>query len=270
MAKQMPVQYSNYGSERTFGYQPLINTRYFYPTHIHQFVELTLMVSGSLTVTVRGRRETATDGQFIFITPFETHSYHSNTENTFYIYTFSPSLISDFIKLNKGAIGDRSVFDASEASMELFRRRLIEDRDFSEYSIRSCLYSMLSDREKQVKDSAESIDGMLISRIINEINSRITEPLPLTEVARAIGYSANYLSHCIKSSVGMNYSAFLSCLRCEIAKERLSETEDSVLSVALECGFGSERNFHRQFKALTGKTPREYRAARKLRAIEKS
>lgn len=68
----------------------------------------------------------------------------------------------------------------------------------------------------------------------------------------------------------MNYSAFLSCLRCEIAKERLSETEDSVLSVALECGFGSERNFHRQFKALTGKTPREYRAARKLRAIEKS
>ena len=269
MAKRMPVQKSNYGTERTFGYQKHVNDKYNYPMHIHQFVELVLMLSGELEVAVRGRKEIATDGQFILIMPFETHSYTSKTENTFIIYTFSPSLLSDFIKSNSGALGDKSVFDASEATRYLFDKRLVDNYDFSEYSIRSCLYSMLCDREKQVKTVTDAIDNIVISRIIAEINSRLTEPLPLTEVARAIGYSANYLSHCIKSSVGMNYASLLSCIRCEQAKERLAETSDSVLTIALECGFGSERSFHRQFKSITGKTPRDYRASHALSVVEK-
>ena len=39
----------------------------------------------------------------------------------------------------------------------------------------------------------------------------------------------------------------------------LKNTQRTVVDIALECGFGSERNFYRTFKELTGYTPKEYR-----------
>jgi YesN/AraC family two-component response regulator len=40
----------------------------------------------------------------------------------------------------------------------------------------------------------------------------------------------------------------------------LATTAMSSIEISFECGFGSERSFHRQFKLITGKTPLEYRA----------
>ncbi len=269
MQPKIRVLLTNFGTEGTFGYQKHTDKIYQYPLHIHQFIELTLVISGELTVTVGNRTETLKQGQFAMILPFEAHKYDSQTKSTFIIYTFSQTLISDHIQKLGRECADKTVFDASRASLDLFNARLVDNYDFSEYSIRSCLYSMLCDREKQVKIIPRPADHDVISKVITEINNAYTEALPLTELAKRIGYSANYLSHCIKNTVGMNYASLLSCIRCEQAKVMLTEGTSSVLDIALECGFGSERSFHRQFKSITGKTPLEYRASPTVSIVEK-
>lgn len=50
----------------------------------------------------------------------------------------------------------------------------------------------------------------------------------------------------------------------------LSETKKSSLEIALECGFGSERNFNRQFKNITGLTPKQYKKSNEVTVIDKS
>jgi AraC-like DNA-binding protein len=43
--------------------------------------------------------------------------------------------------------------------------------------------------------------------------------------------------------------------------QRLAETEDSILEIALDCGFGSSSRFYDVFKLRTGTTPRQFRSS---------
>ena len=101
------------------------------------------------------------------------------------------------------------------------------------------------------------------------MNENCTSQISLEDVAREIGYSANYLSHCIKKRFSFGYPTLLSCIRIEGAKTLLSETKKSSLEIALECGFGSERNFNRQFKNITGLTPKQYKKSNSVTVIDK-
>ena len=114
----MKIQRSNFGMDNTFSYQ-MHEEKYNFHMHIHQFVELTLVLDGELSVTVAGKQETATAGDFILIFPFQLHQYSSTRVNKFIIYTFSPSLISDYLTLTKGKIGDKSVFKADKSTFDL-------------------------------------------------------------------------------------------------------------------------------------------------------
>jgi len=101
------------------------------------------------------------------------------------------------------------------------------------------------------------------------MNEHYTSQLSLDDVARAIGYSANYLSHCIKKRFSFGYPTLLSCIRVERAKTLLAETKKSSLEIAFECGFGSERNFNRQFKNITGSTAKKYKKSTEVTVIDK-
>ena len=57
----------------------------------------------------------------------------------------------------------------------------------------------------------------------------------------------------------MNFSTLLSMIRLDEAKTLLKNTKRSVLEISMECGFGSERAFYRQFKAISGISPNDYR-----------
>ena len=86
-----------------------------------------------------------------------------------------------------------------------------------------------------------------------------TEPITLDSVANALGYSANYLSHCIQKLYGLNFCTALSSLRIERARSLLTSSDKSITEICYESGFGSERSFLRQFKSIMGFSPSEYR-----------
>lgn len=245
------------------------NEAYNWPQHMHSFVELSLMLDGELVINTRGKKEILRSGQFALILPFQTHSYESQKTSSFIIYTFSQSIISDFLQSIAGKIGEKVVFDATPATLDLFRARLINELDLSNYGVRSCLYSMLSDFSSQVRLCEQSRDNQVLTKLIEYINEHFREQLPLTTVAKAIGYSANYLSHCIYKSLDLNYCSLLASIRVEHAKYLLKSTNLSTIEVALECGFGCERSFNRQFKQITGRTPKNYRSVDKMQIIER-
>lgn len=265
----MRIQRSNFGMDNAFSYQ-LHEEKYNFHMHIHQFVELTLVLDGELSVTVgSGAPETARAGDFILIFPFQMHKYSSDRVNKFVIYTFSPSFISDYLTSAKGKIGERSVFKADSSTFGLFVSRFIDSSDYSIYSIRSCLYAMISDFSKQVALCDVRSDTGALEKMVAYMNMNYTSPISLETVAREIGYSANYLSHCIKKRFSFGFPTLLSCIRIEKAKTLLTETKKSSLEIAFECGFGSERNFNRQFKNITGLTAKGYKKSSNVTVINK-
>jgi len=264
----MIVQSSNFGRDSLFAYQ-FKDHMYNFPQHIHQLAELVLMLDGELKVTVSGRTETLRSGQFAFIFPLQMHGYYSDSETKLVIYTFSPSITPDFFGNAGGKVGEQTVFNASPATVTLFKERLLNESDLSAYSIRSCLYSVFCDFTSQVKlKDIESEKGVL-NKIISCVNANFRDPLPLSELANMVGYSANYLSHCISKNFGFNYSTLLACIRVEHAKSLLQQSDMPIIDVAIESGFGSERSFHRQFRAITGRSPSNYRAERQFKVLKR-
>ena len=233
--------------------------KYVCRKHIHHFAELVLVLDGKLTVTINGKQETATKNRFILVFPFQKHEYTSDDVSYFLICTFPISLLMDFAAKASGKSGNRAVFDASDLAVELFKQKLIEQEITTVYGINACLQAMLDDFTAQVELVKSNIDSSTMDKLASFMYSNYKEALPLSTVAHTLGYSPNYLSHCIFKTLGMNYRSFLGSIRADHASTMLKKTDMPVLEIALECGYPNIRSFQRHFKALTGVSPSEYR-----------
>ena len=256
--KNMDIHGNMMDRNDRFHYE-LHKERYNIGSHIHFFVEICIVLDGETEITVNSRTETAKSGQCILILPFQEHSYRSENECVFAIYSFSPSFVAEFMKKNEGMVGERAVFDLSELVLDVLKKRFIYERNFSIYNIKACLYFLLTDYLSQIKMVSGIPEGSVIDKLIYYLSKNYTSPCPLSQVAAAIGYNEKYLSGCIQSYLKVNYCSLINSMRVEHSKYLLTETDSSVLDIALECGFGDVRSFQRNFKKIVGATPMEYR-----------
>ncbi len=72
-----------------------------------------------------------------------------------------------------------------------------------------------------------------------------------------IGYS--WFRKAFKEHTGYSPNKYLNELRMQQAKQMLTETSDSVKTIAAALGFGTTEHFYSMFKKSTGQTPGDYR-----------
>ncbi len=94
------------------------------------------------------------------------------------------------------------------------------------------------------------------------------EGLSLADLARSLGLAEAPLRTLINQQLGFrNFNDFLHHHRLNEAMARLASSDLPVLTVALDCGYGSIGPFNRAFKQRLGMTPTDYRAAIRIGAI---
>lgn len=91
------------------------------------------------------------------------------------------------------------------------------------------------------------------------------EGLSLADLARQLDMGETTLRGLINQRLGhRNFNDFLHQHRLNEALGRLANEDLPVLTIALECGYGSIGPFNRAFKQRMGMTPSEYRGASRL------
>jgi len=91
------------------------------------------------------------------------------------------------------------------------------------------------------------------------------EGLSLSDLAQTTNMSEAALRELINQRLGFrNFNDFLHHHRLREATERLSREDLPILTIALECGYGSIGPFNRAFKQRMGVTPTEFRAGARL------
>jgi AraC-like DNA-binding protein len=239
----------------------MLDKVYNYPTHIHQYAELVIPLEGELHIKVEDNEELLSPGDASLVFPFQAHSYSSKVKNKLAIFVFSPSMLPDFFSKTERMVGERSVFTPNESTKDVFKKRIFEKGDFELFDIKGCLYLMIGDFIESVPlKKSSGINDISVS-IVNYINTHITDDITLDSIASELGYNPNYLSRKIREIFGINLCNLIANIRADKAKYLLYETNKTGLEICYECGFGSERSFHRQFKSVTGKTPSDYRAS---------
>lgn len=94
------------------------------------------------------------------------------------------------------------------------------------------------------------------------MEANLAEPLPTEEIARLVGVSRRQLERLFKQHLDALPARWYLGLRLERARRALRQTSQSVLQIALGCGFASGPHFSNAYRAHFGCTPREERSPR--------
>ncbi len=242
---------------------------YSAPLHIHQSAEILYVQNGKIKIQITGKEaETINSGEAALLFPFQAHEYHRAAGTHYIRFNFESELASDFFVTNKNFVGVRNVFKVSDSTANLIQKRFVENKELTRLSVQSFLYSSLADFASQIELCDRSADDDILAKAIAFMRKHKESQITINKVAEGIGYSKSHLSYVINRAAGFGYNTLLSMLRIEDARTLLRETQKSILEIALECGFGSERSFYRQFKAIIGKSPHEYRVSRDFKHMK--
>ena len=104
-----------------------------------------------------------------------------------------------------------------------------------------------------------SKNGELIKKAIQFISQNFSSPLSLDAVARHVHLNPAYFSSLFKQSTGSSFKEYLNMVRVEESKRLLTNTNYSVIDIAIATGFEDQSYFSKVFKKYTGLTPKQYR-----------
>ena len=104
----------------------------------------------------------------------------------------------------------------------------------------------------------ESYDG-LIEQVVKRIELQYAERLRLKDMARELGYSAEYLSARFSAVMKQSFSDYLQQIRLEQACRLLETTDFTIDKIAKAVGINDIKYFHQIFKAHLGTTPGKFR-----------
>ncbi len=90
---------------------------------------------------------------------------------------------------------------------------------------------------------------------------RFQQKIALEEIASVAGLVPNSFCRYFKSRAGKTFSQFLTEIRVGYACKLLLDDRLSVKQLCFECGFNNFTCFHKNFKAITGKSPLDYQKA---------
>jgi AraC-like DNA-binding protein len=111
------------------------------------------------------------------------------------------------------------------------------------------------------RNRAEPVEVWKTRKFIEEHSG---EELSLRRVATAVNIHRNYLSEKFKQVTGMNFVEYVACTRFKEACRLLDDRDLRISEIAFAAGFQSLSQFNRVFKRLSGKSPTQYRAAKRV------
>ncbi|MGG1597452.1 response regulator [Paenibacillus naphthalenovorans] len=98
-----------------------------------------------------------------------------------------------------------------------------------------------------------------IAAVVRRIREHYNEPLKVSELAKEIGFTENYLSVLFKRETGETIMDFITRIRMDKARELLKNQHYKVYEIAEKVGYTDTNYFSKLFKKVEGIHPLEYR-----------
>lgn len=245
--------------------------------HMHENLEITLITEGRMLYIVDGCCLEAAAGDTVFFGSYIPHAWIPDRsasvnviELTFKTDFTEQFRISDSPTVPRLAVGKLKFLHLpAGASNTADRVRTIaaelSRRDFG-YQFAAALESnlILLDLLRQTGTfSQRSVpeQNTVIRTARDYIAAHLSENPSLTEIAKASFVTPHHLSYLFKKQVGIGIADYMNQQKILRTAELLSESELSILDIALQSGFTSKSNFYRVFKEYYGITPQQMRDA---------
>ena len=235
-----------------------------FPLHLHAELELFWVQSGSLQVDTGTHTYILRAGDLAFFFPNIVHGYQSaGAGGQFFMAISAPSLLGELITTLVQYRPAQPILRAWQMHSDISyaMHRLCTDISGGREVRRALLHLMLA----RILEATELIPigepkAMdLTAQLIQYLWLHFRQPLTLDQVAHDLGVSRYHLSRGFSQRLGSSFSDYLNFLRLNEAQELLVSTDRNISDICFDCGFTSQRTFHRAFQKIYQTTPRHFR-----------
>ena len=256
------------------------------PYHIHDWVEINYMYSGSCTQKINGTTYQIQSGETILIDKYTPHEISYLNENDilvsimikpeylstgFFNRLSKDSILTEFFinALNKEKEHNSFILFPSQDSRKLslymkeFFCEMIEPSSYNTDILDSLLTLILCElielyySKKEV--ITEGIKATSLVSVLKYIENNFNS-CTLEEVASHFGLNSSYLSTLIKKKLNINYLELVQKQKIKTAATLLLNSELSIVQVAEQIGYENMSFFYKKFKEQYGCSPKQYRA----------
>ena len=240
--------------------------------HWHDRIELHLVKSGCLELCCNDQKITVKKGELSIVSPTVLHSGRSGSEGyECYVIMFEISDLFNGTVSAKQYIepiinGDiRFQYKTDIPQIVKFAEKIVDMQlgggEYHPLETVGCLYRLLGllcqyciDNKHSAPQKIERFDS-----IINYINANFTTDISASDISRKFGYDESYFCRKFKKATGITVMKYIRTQRLERARQLLQKTEESILHIAISCGFIDAAYFTNCFKDMYGISPTKYR-----------
>jgi AraC-like DNA-binding protein len=115
----------------------------------------------------------------------------------------------------------------------------------------------------------EQLDSEIQQAVVF-MEKNINLNISVAEIAEITGLSSASFSKHFKKSKGITPAQYFSRMKCNKARDMLSETDDSITEISFSLGFSTTQYFADVFKKYTGMSPAKYRTWSQQNSAQKS
>ncbi len=254
--------------------------------HVHNFFEISYVLSGSCTFLFEGEKASLSAGDVCIVSPLSRHSLplkpgclclsimvrRSTFDSMFARLLAQQDLVSMFFR--------KSLYEPRRANYLLLKtgsdpltfqtiQELTYETNLTDLYSNSCSASLLDlflARALRAAQSAialyhyegyskRSIDFALVLQYIQQ-NYRTVS---LSNLAETFHFNKTYLSRLIHKKMGQSFSEVLCAVKMNHAMDHLMNTSMKVSQIAEAVGYDSVDHFSRVFRRVYGLSPQQYR-----------
>jgi len=255
-----------------------------FPCHRHQFSELVIVTGGSGLHIIRGNPFPISAGDVFVISDNAPHEYSEMNGLALVNILYDPKELGIINWDLRDLPGYHALFNLEpryrkqhnfESRLRLNRNDLavlqrLLDRLDVELNRRKPGFRLLAtarfmemitflSRAYSTSQISESRELLLIGKAIAYIEEHYDQDIDLDSLANIAHMSRRSFSRAFRKAMNMSAMEHLIRLRIAKAGNLLRRTDISVTEVAFAVGFGDSNYFTRQFRNITGQSPREYR-----------
>lgn len=281
--------YGNYQSDQIIEapfYMSLIPINSFIPWHVHDYIEITIVIQGNLKMHFLGETITVRAGQAVLV---DARCAHQNTPlidpSVAMTIAIRPNILQKLLIEGMPTRGVLTRFLSHSMNHMDFAERYWQFVDIEQNILSGILTGLIgtySKYEGLSNDLQQSLLQALLLLLMNQshifqtnnvhINKFHIRPLDLIlyideqyrivslkNMANFFNYSPNYLSTKLIQTTGYSFQQLVQQKRLDVATELLKKTDISVEKVASNVGYSNPVYFYRLFKRVFGVTPKNYR-----------
>lgn len=249
--------------------------------HWHNCIELCLVLTGSLSITIDTETYHLVEDDIILMNTGQMHQIIQSNDNvivTLHIdTTYYKKGMEDgiFFLCNSAAYHNKDKF------LEL--KKLIAKIIYVQYNDTqgnvllsiSFSYQLMLELVKNFKStekrtlSCSSKSLYRLGEVIQYLSENYSEQITLDEVAERAFLSPSYLSHFFKVNMEISFFNYLTGIRLKHAVEDLLSTKLTIEQIAVNNGFANSRYFVNAFKKQYDMLPKDFRIKSKRKKNEK-